>query len=344
MTKFKKYFISSTSSIKEAMLVIDQNASQVALVVDAERLQGIITDGDIRRALLRGQTLDQPVKMIMQKKFRFLPETATKQEALNLMLSETLRHIPILDKDGFVKKLFLLEELMKPSSLSNDVVIMAGGKGKRLGGLTKNCPKPMLKINGKPILEIILEQCIQAGFKNFYFSVNYLKEQIKKYFQDGSRWNVRIHYLEEDKPLGTAGSLSLLPKPVEKPILILNGDVLTKIDYSSLFQFHIDHTADMSLCVREYSAKIPYGIVNIDDFHVLSLEEKPTQLSFVNAGIYLLEPNMLNLIPKNKFFDIPELIKLAKEKNYKINAFPIHEYWKDIGYPENFLQTGKDWE
>jgi CBS domain-containing protein len=239
MKELKSHFISSISSIREAISVIDKTSSQIALVVMNGYLEAVVTDGDIRRALLRGETLDSPVKNIMCKNFIFLPETATEKEALTLMKVKSLKQIPILDKERRVIKLILLDELIKPEHLPNDVVIMVGGEGKRLGLLTKNCPKPMLKINGKHILEIILEQCIDAGFVNFYFSVNYLKEQIKNYFQDGSKWNVRINYLEEGKPLGTAGSLSLLPTQMKNdPTLILNGDILTKIDYNNLIQFH----------------------------------------------------------------------------------------------------------
>jgi dTDP-glucose pyrophosphorylase/predicted transcriptional regulator len=344
MRELKSHFISSASSIREAISVIDKTSSQIALVIKDGYLEAVVTDGDIRRALLRGQTLDNPVKNIMSKNFIFLPQSTTEKEALTLMIAKSLKQIPILDKEGRVIKLILLDELIKPEHLPNDVVIMIGGEGKRLGLLTKNCPKPMLKINGKHILEIILEQCIDAGFVNFYFSVNYLKEQIKNYFQDGSKWNVCINYLEEDKPLGTAGSLSLLPNRVKNhSTLILNGDILTKLDYKSLIQFHKNNNAGISLCASEYRTDIPYGVISIDDKGVPSLNEKPNLRYLINAGIYLLEPIIFNLVPKNTFFDMPELIKKAKEKKYKVSVFPIYEYWKDIGYPEGFLRTAKDW-
>lgn len=178
MKELKSHFISSSSSIREAINIIDKTSSQIALVVKNDRLEAVVTDGDIRRGLLSGETLDSPIEKIMHKNFKFLPETATEKQAIALMQKETLRQVPILDKDGRIIKLFLLDELIKPQHLTNDVIIMAGGEGKRLGSLTKNCPKPMLKINGKHILEIILEHCIQSGFVNFYLSVNYLKEQI----------------------------------------------------------------------------------------------------------------------------------------------------------------------
>lgn len=344
MTDLKKYFISSISSIREAISVIDKNSSQIALVITNDYLEAVVTDGDIRRGLLAGETLDSPVDRIMCRNFKFLPEGATEKEALVLMKNQTLKQIPILDKKRRVIKLFLLNELIKPQHLTNDVVIMAGGEGKRLGLLTKDCPKPMLKINGKYILQIILEQCIQSGFVNFYFSVNYLKEQIQNYFQDGSKWNVRISYLEEERPLGTAGSLSLLSNQLKnEPTLILNGDILTKVDYNSLIDFHKNNAADISICASEYKTQIPYGIINIDDKGIPSINEKPNIRYLVNAGIYLIEPAIFNLLPQNKFFDMPNLIKNAKEKKYKINVFPVHEYWNDIGYPESLSQISKDW-
>jgi len=242
-----------------------------------------------------------------------------------------LKQIPILNKEGQVIDIFLLDELTKPKFLSNDVIIMAGGKGKRLGDLTRDCPKPTLKINSKPILEIILEQCIKQGFQNFYFSVNYLKEQIQDYFKDGNNWNVQIHYLVENEPLGTAGALGLLPKIPNEPFFVLNADVLTKVNYISLLNSHKNNSADISVGIRKHITKISYGIVTVDNSNLLSIEEKPVLTHFINSGIYVLEPNVLSYVLKNKHLDMPSLIMLAKKNKNKVNAFLIHEYWKDIG-------------
>lgn len=345
MLDLKSHFISPFFSIREAISVINKTSSQIALVVINDCLEAVVTDGDIRRGLLAGETLDSPVKNIMCKNFKFLSEGATEMAALALMKDNTLKQIPVLDKKRRVIKLFLLNELIKPQQLKNNVVIMAGGEGRRLGLLTKYCPKPMLKIKNKFVLEIILEQCIQAGFVNFYFSVNYLKKRIQDYFKDGSRWNVSISYLEEERPLGTAGSLSLLPNQKKnEPTLILNGDILTKVNYNNLIEFHKNNASDISICVSEYKTQIPYGVINIDVKGTPSLDEKPNFKYLVNAGIYLIEPIIFKFVPKNKIFDMPDLIKKAKEKKYKINVFPIHEYWSDIGYPESLLQTSKDWQ
>jgi dTDP-glucose pyrophosphorylase len=344
MKYLKQYIVPLNSTIKQTISCLEATASQIVLVVSNQKLKGTVTDGDIRRALLKGETLDSEVKKIMNKNFKFLSKSATEKDALKLMKKEILKQIPILDKKGKILDLFLLDELIKPKFLPNEVIIMAGGKGERLGTLTKDCPKPMLKINKKPILEIILNQCLDAGFKKFHFSVNYLKGQIKSHFKDGSYWNVNINYLQEKKPLGTAGSLSLLPKKTKKPFLIINGDVLTKIDYGQLLQFHNDHKAVITICVREIATKIPYGVVGLDDLNVINLEEKPILTHFVNAGIYVVEPKVIDLLPKNTKFDMTELISLVKKNKYLVNAFPVHEYWKDIGYPETLLESVKDWK
>jgi NDP-sugar pyrophosphorylase family protein len=184
---------------------------------------------------------------------------------------------------------------------------------------------------------------MDAGFEHFYFAVNYLKEQIQAHFRDGSAWGARIQYLEEDKPLGTAGALSLLPHRPDHPLLVLNGDVLTRVDYTHLMRFHTDHQSTATLCVREYSTQIPYGVVRMEDQKVMALEEKPVLTHYVNAGIYLLNPDLLNLVPKNEFFDMPRLLEIAAQQGESITAFPIYEYWLDIGYPETLETAHSDW-
>lgn len=342
MEKLKEFIIFEGSSIKEAIEVIDKTASQIALVVSKNKLVGVVTDGDIRRALLKGAKLNIKVKNIMQKKYKFLHYPATKNQALLFMKKETLKQIPVIDKNKKLIDLYLLEKLIKINKLSNEVVIMAGGKGKRLGELTRNCPKPMLRIGNRPMMEIIFQQCIDAGFKNFYFSVFYLKKKIKNYFKSGKDWDANIKYLEENNPLGTAGCLSLLPKNPKKPILIINGDVLTKIDYDHLIKFHNENKCDITICVRENKTKIPYGILNLNDLEVIDLEEKPELIHFINAGIYFINPKIISLIPKKKFFDMTDLISTAKRKKFIIKAFLIHEYWKDVGFPEVFENIKKD--
>jgi len=346
--KAKKAMIEALSldpkaSLREAIAAIDLGAAQIALVTEQARLIGIVTDGDIRRGLMRGESLDAPVTKIMRKNFRSLPANATAAEALALMQRETLHQIPALDETGKVVHLFLLEDLIKPQKHPNSVVIMAGGEGKRLRPLTHDCPKPMLQVAGTPLLEIILKQCLDAGFEHFYFAVNYLKEQIQSHFQDGSVWGTCIQYLEEDKPLGTAGALSLLPHRPDHPFLVLNGDVLTRVDYSHLLRFHTDHQSTATLCVRQHSTQIPYGVVRMNDVKVVALEEKPVLTHYVNAGIYLLNPDVLDLVPKDEFLDMPQLLETAAQQGKSVSAFPIHEYWLDIGRPETLERAHGEW-
>lgn len=343
MRAIQEYFISNSATIRDAVAIIDRGAAQIALVTDSGVLIGIVTDGDVRRGLLRGELLDAPVATIMRRDFRSLPANATAADALALMQRETLHQIPALDATGRVLHLFLLEDLIKRQRLPNSVVIMAGGEGKRLRPLTNDCPKPMLQVAGKPLLEIILKQCLDAGFENFYFAVNYLKEQIQSHFQDGSAWGARIQYLEEDKPLGTAGALSLLPQRPDHPFLVLNGDVLTRVDYTHLLRFHNLHQSTATLCVREHNTQIPYGVVRMDDERVVALEEKPVLTHYVNAGIYLLNPEVLDLVPKGTFFDMPQLLETATHQGKSVSAFPIHEYWLDIGLPETLERAHGEW-
>jgi dTDP-glucose pyrophosphorylase len=338
-------FVSADATMARVVEVIDRGAAQIALVVDEnKKLLGTVTDGDFRRALLRGLSMQTPVEQFMHREFRALPETAADEDALNLMRRNFIHQIPALDDVGRVVRLFRLEELIKPKERPNTVVIMAGGKGARLKSLTTNCPKPMLQVGGKPILEIILEQCIEAGFQRFYFSVNYLKEQIKEYFGDGTPWKVNIQYLEEAMPLGTAGALSLLPSKPEYPLLVLNGDVLTRVDFGHLVRFHTEHDASATLCVQEHTTRIPYGVVRMDDVMVQAIEEKPVLSNYVSAGIYLIEPDILELVPSDQLFDMPQLMERVLEQRHRVSAFPIHEYWLDVGLPESLERAHDEWK
>ena len=341
---FAQLELRQSDNIKVAISIIDSGHAQVALVVDDKRkLIGTITDGDIRRGLLTGDTFDTPVASIMCTEFRSLHSDATEDEAISLMRREVLHQVPALDNQGRVIRLFLLKELIKPKAIANPVVIMAGGEGKRLGPLTQDCPKPMLRVGGRPMLEIILEQCVDAGFQHFYFSVNYLKKQIQDYFCDGARWGVQIAYLEEDQPLGTAGALSLLPKKVDMPMLVINGDVLARISYGQLLQFHEEHLGSATMCVREHVTQIQYGVVSLDDLYVRTIEEKPILHHYVNAGIYILDPTLLDFVPHDRFFDMPELLEEAIKHQHNVSVFPIHEYWLDVGHRDTFESANLNW-
>ena len=237
----------------------------------------------------------------------------------------------------------LLQELLNPPCLSNAAVIMAGGKGTRLRPHTEHCPKPMLPVDDKPMLEILLEQCIASGFRQFYLSVNYLKEQIIDHFQDGAQWGVLIEYLVENEPLGTAGSLRLLPDTVKEPFLVLNGDVLTRFNPSQLLHFHNDHQAQATLCVREHALKVPFGVVQTNGVELAGFEEKPTYQHLVNAGVYVIDPQLLPLLPPHQFTDMPQLLESAQASDKRVVVCPIHEYWLDVGRPETLQQAHREW-
>jgi dTDP-glucose pyrophosphorylase len=337
--------VSPHATIAEAIRIIDQGAVQIALVTDSERfLLGTLTDGDIRRGLLRGETLESEVERCMHRNFITVSVEYPKSQAMRLMREKALIHMPVLDAEGHVVQLFLLEELSQPLIFPNWVVLMAGGYGKRLRPLTDICPKPMLLVGGKPMLEIILEQCIGAGFRKFFISVNYLKQQIIEYFGNGSRWQVDILYIEEDEPLGTAGALGLLPERPDMPILVMNGDVLTSLNHAKMLLFHKEYNASATICVCEYKTTIPYGVVMCKGEQVLSLDEKPELIHNINTGVYILNPDLLKLVHPNQHCDMPQLLVSVIKKNLSVIAFPIHEYWLDVGQKEMLSKANGDWQ
>ncbi len=340
MTNHSHVSIKHDQPILDALTVINNGDSQVALVLDGhQRLIGTVTDGDVRRGLLKGKTLTDNVELIMNKDFCSVTSGAdtTQSQIFDLMRRKMLMQVPVVDELGRVEKLLLLKDELSLSRYTNPVVIMAGGKGSRLHPYTENCPKPMLPVGGKPIMEILLEKFISSGFHDFYFSVNYLKEQIIDYFQDGTRWGVKITYLEESNPLGTAGSLSLLTSEISKPLLVINGDVMTQLNPVQLLRFHYEHQAHATLCVREYSVEVPFGVVKTeaDGVDLLAFEEKPTYSQLVNTGIYVIDPMILSLLPPNKFTDMPSLLQSAKQSGRRVVVCPMHEYWLDVGNPNS---------
>jgi dTDP-glucose pyrophosphorylase len=345
MKDWKKTCISPDQSIKDAIRILDLGGLQIVLVIDAEkRLLGTITDGDIRRGILRELSLKDSVEEVM---FR-TPKTAlveqSKEAILSLMQRHELRQIPIVDTEGRVVGLKTLSEFLKKRQKENWVVIMAGGLGSRLGELTENCPKPLLEIGKKPLLETILLQFIEHGYHRFYFSLNYLADHIEAYFGDGNKWDVEIRYIHEKKRMGTAGALSLLSEVPQSPLIVMNGDVLTKVNFENLLDFHQEQGAKGTMCVREYDLQVPYGVIQIEKGRIKSIDEKPINKFFVNAGIYVLEPAILQCIPQNTFFDMPELFEQMLENQEETSVFPIREYWLDIGQTEDLNRANGEFE
>ena len=333
-------------TLLNALKNLEKNNAQIVLVIDKKgKLLGTISDGDIRRNLIVGKSLKTKVTEIMNKNFVSLDKDFSKQNILEIMRTKDINQIPIIDKDGKVIDIVLLRELIKiTKNYENPVLIMAGGIGSRLMPFTENCPKPMLRVGEKPILEILLERLIENGFRNFYISVNYLKEQIIDYFNDGKKWNVNIRYLKEKKRLGTAGSLSLLPKNLKEPFIVMNGDILTKFNIYQLLDFHKKNHSFATICAREYEFKVPFGVIESNGIELREIVEKPTYKSFVNAGVYMFDPQVLKIIKSNESLDMPELIERIRNLKKKINVCPIHEYWIDIGRHETLNKAHQSWE
>lgn len=337
MKDFKKIIVSLDTTIRETIQIIDSSAMQIALVVGSDnRLLGTVTDGDIRRGILHGMLLDEKVGKIMNPNPSVCSEDDAREVILARMDARHLRHMPVVDKDGRIVGLETHDELLTTKERDNLVILMAGGLGVRLRPLTENCPKPMLKIGGRPILETILLNFIEYGFRRFYISVNYMSEAIIEYFGDGTQWGVEIKYLRESQKLGTAGALGLLPERPSSPIFVMNGDLMTKVNFAHLVDFHASHRSKATMCVREYDFQVPYGVVKMDHHRITAIEEKPVQRFFVNAGIYVLEPEILDMIPKNDFLDMPTLFDHLIGAGSETSAFPIREYWLDIGHLEDF--------
>ena len=345
MNNLEDYIINNDATLLQAMDIINSNKAKIALIVNNDgRLLGTITDGDIRRAILKRKDLQTLAKEIMNKDFFATGIDKDYKTIQKIIVERGISYVPVLDNNDKLVDLLSFNNIKEKKSSEVRVIIMAGGKGTRLKPYTDNCPKPMIKVCGKPMLELILEKCIASGFSKFYFSVNYLKEQIISYFGDGKVWDVDIKYLIEDKPLGTAGSLSLFKEFNEEPILVMNGDVLTTFDFNKMLDFHLKNNLDATLAVREEYLKFPYGVVEIDGIKLKSFQEKPILKKLVNAGVYVLSKKLFSYIKNNTFSDMPDLLSYAKLNNGSVGVFPLHEYWIDIGRPETLEKAHKEWD
>lgn len=341
MNKYKDILIAPDTSIFEALKVIERQNLQIALIVNTEgKLLGSLTDGDIRRGILAGITLQDRVDKIMNHTPITVGQDKSRKEILRLMQDRKITRIPIIDDLGRVIDLKSLDQLIEvPKNKSNTVILMAGGLGSRLGELTENCPKPMLKVGSKPILEIILGNFIEYGFVNFQISVNYKAEMIEDYFKDGKKWGVNISYIREKQKMGTAGSLTLLENVGADPLIVMNGDLLTKVNFAKLIEHHEESGSMATMCVRQYDFQVPYGVVDVDGHQIRSITEKPVHSFFVNAGVYVLDPKCLKMIPDGEHYDMPDLFSKVLAEKEKSSVFPIHEYWLDIGRKDDFQKA-----
>jgi dTDP-glucose pyrophosphorylase len=333
-SRFLQAIISPDTPILDAIKAIDLGGIQAAFVVDErDRLIGVSTDGDIRRGILKGYTLDSPIAGIMNRKPFTLGLPASREQAVGLMAKTHIRQIPVTDSEGRIVGAYHIDavEEAKPENAENWAVIMAGGRGTRLHPLTESTPKPMLNVGGSPLIETIIRMLAGHGFQRIYIAVNYMAEAFKDHFGDGRSYGVDIRYLEEDARLGTAGALGLIQERPTKPLLVMNGDLLTSVNFSSLLSFHNEHKSLSTMCVRDYRVHVPYGVIDIDGQLVNSITEKPTMTYFVNAGIYVVEPELIDRITPGTYLDMTQLLEQVIADGGRVNTFPIHEYWLDIG-------------
>jgi len=331
--KISKILVSKEATIIQAIKHIDAGALQILLVVDEnERLLGSVTDGDIRRGVLQGLDMSESISRVMNVNPVTVHEGASRRSVLALMQAQSIHCIPIVNYDGIVRGLETETKLLWQGIEDTWVVLMAGGLGMRLRPLTENTPKPLLPVNGKPILEGILERFIEQGFRKFYMSVNYKAEMFSQHFGDGTKWGCKISYLHEVKRLGTAGALSLLPKEnTPEDIIVMNGDLMTAVDFHQLLDFHHKTSSCATMCVRDYSMQVPYGVVEVDGHLFKGVKEKPAHRHYINAGIYVLQPELLVNFPENEFMDITDYFTTLHESGNTVSVFPMRENWLDIG-------------
>ena len=332
----------------QALGRMDQGGMGLALLCDENQLLvGVISDGDVRRAILKGMSLQEPCTMIASSDPVVALPSVTASEALQLMdtgKSFRVNHLPLVDKDGRLSGLVARRDLVPESEdLPLSVVLMAGGMGTRLMPLTKDVPKPMLPVGDRPLMEHTLNQLRQIGVRHVDITTNYLGEKIQQYFGNGKDFGVEINYVTEDKPLGTAGALGLIPPP-SGPLLIINGDILTKIDFWAMLEHHKKHHADLTVASRRHDFQVPYGVLDCDGPNVREVREKPVLNFLVNAGIYLMEPSVHQFIPAGQRLDMTELVQSLLKKGRSVVSFPIVEYWLDIGQIDDYSQAGKDLE
>lgn len=329
-TDFKNLILTPDSTISKAGELIQSQGVKFVLICDETgKLLGTLTDGDIRRSVIESRPPTNPVHEIMNKTPRTISRNKSVREIRDTMTNNIIHHLPEVDENGYITNLFLLDELDEVSPLPNSFVLMAGGKGMRLRPLTENCPKPLIDVGGKPVLERTIESLIGQGFNKFYLSINYLGHMIEDYFGDGSKWGVEISYLRENEPLGTAGALAELPD-LNEPVCVMNGDIITKANFRDMLEL-VDEGAKAVMGVREYKYTVPYGCLVVDGPKVLGMQEKPTMRHLINAGSYVLSPEVVASIPKNEYLDMPDLLSRFIEKGDPVYQSLISEQWIDIG-------------
>lgn len=347
--RIDEHSVGPDATIRDAIAHMDANRRGIMLVLDRERrLLGTISDGDIRRAILARLNLDTPVAELLARKAGTPYERPVTARAGQppaayraLLQRHSLLYLPLLDQAGCVCGLVALDQLVPGQGLPVQAVVMAGGKGRRLHPLTEELPKPMLPVGDRPLMEIIIEQLREVGIRRVNVTTHHQPEKISEHFGDGRKFGVELTYVAEERPLGTAGALGLM-KPSEETILVINGDILTRVDFRAMLAFHREHQADLTVAVRQYDLEVPYGVVECEGQAVRKISEKPVLGFFVNAGIYLLEPSVIRHIPSGQHFDMTDLMQRLLDAGRPVVSFPIREYWLDIGEHAQYEQAKEE--
>ena len=334
--------ISPTTSIAEAIAQLDKaGTGALILCSGGPKLYGLLTDGDIRRAVLRGIPLDTACAHIAIRNPMTTRPTISAADVLHLMNQRDIHHVPVVDAEGNVVDLILRKDIVAEVQLNLSAVVMAGGYGKRLLPLTEKVPKPMLPVGDRPLLERTIEQLRRSGIRDVNLITHYLADSIEQHFGDGRSFGVRLSYIQEDHPLGTAGGLKLMKKPT-RPFLVINGDILTGLSFEAMYDYHRKNDAEITVGVRKYEVKVPFGVVECDDIRITQIKEKPSLAFFVNAGIYLLAPSVYDCIPEGQHFNMTDLIQKLLDSGRLVASFPIMEYWLDVGQHEDYKRAQED--
>lgn len=337
---WQKALLPKDATLKDAINNLDLSGLQIAIITNKDKtFLGTLTDGDIRRGLLRNLNLNDSIEPIISKNSIIAPPGLSREHALQLMRTNQVHHLPIVDKDKLVVGLHHLDQLLIAEKKNTFVFVMAGGKGSRLKPYTEECPKPLLLIDGKPMLEHIIEKAKKNGLYNFVFAINYLGQMLENYFADGKNWGVNIQYIKEQLPLGTVGALSLLDFVPDKPFIVINCDILTDINYTELLDFHNKHHSCATMAVRLYEWSNPFGVVMTKGVDIIGFDEKPVVRNHVNAGIYVLEPKVLSFLQKEKYCDMPTLFARIKESGLRTIVYPMYESWLDVGRIEDLKKA-----
>ncbi len=328
------------ATIEQAIRNLDQVAIKIVLVInEAGELQGTISDGDIRRGLLKGLNLNSPIASVIHRNALVVPPEMGRDMVMQLMVANKIQQIPVVNEQHHVVGLYLWDEITALPMRPNLMVIMAGGMGTRLRPHTESCPKPLLPVAGKPMLEHIIERAKLEGFSHFVLAVHYLGHMIEDYFGNGERLQVRIDYLREQSPLGTAGALGLLKPRPDVPFVVTNGDVITDIRYGELLDFHTRHDAMATMAVRVHEWQHPFGVVQTRGVEIIGFEEKPVARSHINAGVYVLEPATQGFLSANDHCDMPTLFERLQAHAKRTVAYPMHEPWLDVGRPDDLIDA-----